>query len=90
MLDDAAIDALARHIASTQVERIARALARVRARHPATRTVVAAGIGSFLATRAANRLGIAAMHLADGLGPDGARSAPAVAVALLLEAARAS
>lgn len=49
------------------------------------RTAVVTGLGSFIATRAARRAGLSVIHLGDALGADGARCAPAAAVALLLE-----
>jgi probable H4MPT-linked C1 transfer pathway protein len=85
MLDDAAIDAIAAHVADEEVERIAAALARVHDRHPRARTVVAAGLGAFLAARAAARVGLPSVALADAMGAEAARAAPAAAVALLLE-----
>lgn len=88
LLDDEAIDAIAVHVAERQVERIAGALARVQERHPGAETVVTAGLGAFLAGRAAARLGRRAIPLAGTLGDDAARAAPAAAVALLLERTR--
>lgn len=88
MLDDDAIDALARHVADSQQERIARALDRVRRRQARTGVVVAAGLGHLLALRAARRLGLDAVSLGDMLGIDAARAAPAAAVALLHERGR--
>jgi (4-(4-[2-(gamma-L-glutamylamino)ethyl]phenoxymethyl)furan-2-yl)methanamine synthase len=85
MLDDKAIDRIADHVAIAQVVRIARALDRVRSHQPSTSIVVTAGIGAFLAARAAARLGLTRVDLARHLGPFAARSAPAAAVALLLD-----
>jgi probable H4MPT-linked C1 transfer pathway protein len=85
MLDDRAIDRIADYVAAAQAERIAGALARVIERHPAARLAVTAGLGSFLAQRAAQRVGLATVDLAGALGADASRSAPAAAVALLLE-----
>ncbi|HEX6535754.1 MAG TPA: hydantoinase/oxoprolinase family protein [Gemmatimonadaceae bacterium] len=87
MVDDGVIDAIAEHVARVQVERVAAALARVRERHAAHApgAVIAAGLGAFIALRAAARLGVPAVSLADTLGADAARAAPAAAVALLLE-----
>ena len=85
MLDDAAITAIARHVAGTQVARIARSLERVVAHHPSIALVVTAGMGSFLARQAAESVGMATVELSELLGARGALSAPAAAVALLLE-----
>jgi uncharacterized hydantoinase/oxoprolinase family protein len=83
MLDDAAIDAIANAVADAQLSRTARAIDRVRARHPSIDTAVVAGVGDFIAAEAATRAGLAVRHLADALGADAARCAPAAAVALL-------
>ncbi|HEY7877156.1 MAG TPA: hydantoinase/oxoprolinase family protein [Gemmatimonadaceae bacterium] len=83
LLDDRAIDDIARHVATAQVSRTARALARVRGPDAAL-PVVAAGIGAFLARRAASLMGAPVADLADLLGTAAARAAPAAAVALLL------
>jgi probable H4MPT-linked C1 transfer pathway protein len=85
ILDDAAIDRIADHVAEAQVERIACALGRVLERHPAADLAVISGLGAFIAERAAHRAGIASVNLANALGADASRSAPAAAVALLLE-----
>ncbi len=85
MLDDQAISAIADAVADAQVDLISRAIARVRARHRTLRTAVVTGLGSFIATRAARQVGLSVVQLADALGADGARCAPAAAVALLLE-----
>ena len=85
MLDDAAIDAIARHVAHVQVERVARSLERVIDDHHPISIVVIAGLGSFIARRAAERVGIAAVELGAELGAPAGRSAPAAAVAILLE-----
>jgi (4-(4-[2-(gamma-L-glutamylamino)ethyl]phenoxymethyl)furan-2-yl)methanamine synthase len=85
MLDDQEISAIADAVADAQVAHICRAVARVRERHQMLRTAVVTGLGSFIATRAARRAGLSVIHLGDALGADGARCAPAAAVALLLE-----
>ncbi len=85
MLDDRAISAIADAVADAQVNHICRAIARVRERHQTLRTAVVTGLGSFIATRAARQAGLLVIQLADALGADGARCAPAAAVALLLE-----
>ena len=86
-IDDGGIDAIAEHVAEAQVARIAAALARVRERHPRIAVAVTAGLGDFLAERAARRVGLEVVPLARTLGPRAARCAPAAAVALLLERA---
>ena len=85
MLDNRAISAIADAVADAQVDHICRAIARVRERHQTLRTAVVTGLGSFIATRAARQAGLSVIQLADHLGADGARCAPAAAVALLLE-----
>ena len=85
MLDDRAISAIADAVADAQVDQICRAIARVRERNQTLRTAVVTGLGSFIGTRAARRAGLSVIQLADVLGADGARCAPAAAVALLLE-----
>jgi uncharacterized hydantoinase/oxoprolinase family protein len=62
---------------------VGEALERVRARWPATGTAVVAGLGDFLAEAAASRAGMHVVRLAERLGLEGARLAPAAAVALL-------
>ena len=86
MLDDPAIDAIAGHVARTQVERTTRSLERVLVSHPSISLVVTAGIGSFLGRHAARQAGIATVELGTELGEAAARSAPAAAVAILLGA----
>ena len=85
MLDDRAISAIADAVADAQVDLIGRAIARVRERHETLQTAVVTGLGSFIAARAARQAGLSVIQLADALGVDGARCAPAAAVALLLE-----
>ena len=85
MLDDLAISAIADAVSDAQVEHVCRAIARVRERHRTLATAVVTGLGSFIATRAARQAGFSVIQLADTLGADGARCAPAAAVALLLE-----
>jgi probable H4MPT-linked C1 transfer pathway protein len=84
MLDDGAISMIADAVADAQVKLISRAIARVRQRHPALQAAVVTGLGSFLATRAAQRVGLSVVQLADSIGTDGSRCAPAAAVALRL------
>jgi (4-(4-[2-(gamma-L-glutamylamino)ethyl]phenoxymethyl)furan-2-yl)methanamine synthase len=85
LMDEAAIAALADALAAAQADRVAAAIARVAARHPSIRHVVAAGLGAFIAARAARTAGLDVHLLADDRGEDASRCAPAAAVALLLE-----
>ena len=85
MLDESQIDQIADGVAEAAVSRVATAVERVRARHPALETVVVTGLGDFVAARAAHRVGLRVTRLAASLGDAAARSAPAAAVALLLE-----
>ena len=85
MLDDAAVSAMADAVADAQVARIADAIRRVVARHPALTTAVVTGLGAFIAAAAARVAGLRVVPLADELGDEGARFAPAAAVALLLD-----
>jgi probable H4MPT-linked C1 transfer pathway protein len=86
MLDDAAIDAIAETVATAQIARVADAIRRVAGRHSSLRTAVVTGAGAFVARRAAVAAGLDVVPLADALGDAAARSAPAAAVALLLDA----
>jgi probable H4MPT-linked C1 transfer pathway protein len=88
MLDDTDISTIADALAEAQVIRVADALARVALRHPAVCTAVVTGVGAFIGAAAARRVGLEVMPLADTLGEDAARSAPATAVALLYEWSR--
>jgi probable H4MPT-linked C1 transfer pathway protein len=83
MLDEAAIDEIARTLAEAQVELVASALERVRRRWPQVTTAVVTGLGDFIAAEAASRAGLRVMPLSDRLGA-AARTAPALAVAWLL------
>jgi probable H4MPT-linked C1 transfer pathway protein len=85
MLDDAAVSAIAAALADAQVARIVDAIRAVVARHPSLTTAVVTGLGGFIATAAARAAGLRVVSLADDLGDDGARFAPAAAVALLLD-----
>jgi (4-(4-[2-(gamma-L-glutamylamino)ethyl]phenoxymethyl)furan-2-yl)methanamine synthase len=84
LLDDAAIDRIADHVAAAQVERVAAAARRVAGRHPALGAAVVTGLGDFIAAAAAERAGLRVWRLADRVGAAAARCAPAAAVALLL------
>ena len=83
MLDDAAIDAIARALTEAQVELVADGIRRVRAGFPGTTTAVVTGLGDFIAADAARRAGLEVVALAERLGA-AARTAPAAAVAWLL------
>jgi probable H4MPT-linked C1 transfer pathway protein len=84
-LDEIGISRIADAVATAQVGQIAAAIQRVGARHPSVRTVVTAGLGSFIGERAARCAGMHVVALSSELGDAAARSAPAAAVALLLE-----
>src|SRR5499427_10023769 len=86
MLDDAGVSAIADAIAEAQVDRVAEGIRRVCARHASLGTAVVTGLGAFIAKTAACRAGLSVASLADRLGEDAARYAPAAAVALLLDA----
>ena len=86
MLGAADITAIAEHISQAQVSQIASAIRQVRRHLDPARpcTAVLAGQGAFLGRLAAEELGLTIRELSDDLGAGAARSAPAVAVALLL------
>ncbi|HEY1305251.1 MAG TPA: hydantoinase/oxoprolinase family protein [Vicinamibacterales bacterium] len=86
MLDEAAISAMADTLARAQTQRVVAAMSRVLARHPSLRRAVVTGLGSFIAAAAARDAGLDVVMLADSLGDDAARCAPAASVALLFEA----
>jgi len=83
MLDEAAIDRIARALVEAQIERVAAGVRRVRAAFPDAATAVVTGLGDFIAAAAARRAGLDVTRLADTLGAS-ARTAPAAAVAWLL------
>ena len=85
MLDERGISEIAEALASAQVEAVATAMRRIRSRHPALRTAVVTGIGAFIGDAAARAAGLDVARLSSALGEDGARFAPAAAVALLLD-----
>ena len=85
LLDEAAIDAIARSLADAQIGRVSAALERVARRHPGAAGAVVTGLGAFIAAAAARRAGLRVTDLTERLGP-AARHAPAAAVALLLDA----
>jgi probable H4MPT-linked C1 transfer pathway protein len=85
MLDDAAISRVADALARAQVRSIQAAMQRVLERHPSIHVAVVTGLGAFLGIAAAHALDLEVVALSHQLGEAGARCAPAVAVALLLE-----
>jgi (4-(4-[2-(gamma-L-glutamylamino)ethyl]phenoxymethyl)furan-2-yl)methanamine synthase len=87
-VDEAAVSSIADALAKAQVDRIADGIRRVLARHRGLRQAVVTGLGAFIAEAAAREVGLHIIPLAAQLGEAEARSAPAVSVALLLEAAR--
>jgi len=87
VIDEAGITAIADALAHAQIARVVRAIRQVRARHPGLKTAVVTGVGAFLGRAAAQAAGLEVIPLADDLGADGARCAPAACVALLLDAA---
>jgi probable H4MPT-linked C1 transfer pathway protein len=89
LMDDDAITALADALAAAQVDRVSEAIGRVALRHPSIRQAVVAGVGAFVAARAARLAGLEVFELAGEQGDGAARCAPAAAVALLLEPAAA-
>jgi hypothetical protein len=89
MLDDAAISCIADGLAAAQVARIADAIRRVLVGHPDLHTAVVSGLGAFLGTAAVRAARLQVISLADELGEQAARCAPAASVALLFERALA-
>ena len=85
MLDGSAISRIADAVAAEQVIQITDAVARVRDRHPSLSVAVVTGLGAFIAERAARVAGLRVIALAESIGVDGARAAPAAAVALLMD-----
>ncbi len=85
MLDEAAITRLADALGRAQVRTIQAAIQRVLEPHPSIGVAVVTGLGAFLGTAAARALNLEVVPLSQKLGEAGARCAPAVAVALLLE-----
>jgi (4-(4-[2-(gamma-L-glutamylamino)ethyl]phenoxymethyl)furan-2-yl)methanamine synthase len=88
MLAPADVQAIARTVADAQVDQIASAIARVNAAMGGRADVIATGLGSFLAHRAAARVGLASRDLNDVLAVDVGWAAPAAAIAWLLADAR--
>jgi probable H4MPT-linked C1 transfer pathway protein len=89
MLNDHDISAIADDVAAAQVGQIAAAIRRVAQRQPGSQPpwcrAIVTGRGTFLGAAAARRVGIQVSALEEEIGTGAARSAPAVAVALLLE-----
>jgi uncharacterized hydantoinase/oxoprolinase family protein len=85
MLNEAAITRLADALARAQVRAIQAAIQRVIEPHPSIRVAVVTGLGSFLGVAAARASNLDVVPLSEELGDAGARCAPAVAVALLLD-----
>jgi len=85
LMDEPAVQALADALAGAQVERIAAAMRRVGAPHSSIRSAVVAGLGAFVAARAARAAGFDVLPLAAADGDFASSCAPAAAVALLLE-----
>ena len=83
LLDEQGVTKIADAIAAAQVETIASAVAKVASRHPSLRTAVVTGLGAFIAATAARAAGLDVAWLAEDIGDDAARYAPAAAVALL-------
>jgi (4-(4-[2-(gamma-L-glutamylamino)ethyl]phenoxymethyl)furan-2-yl)methanamine synthase len=83
MLDEGAIEALARHISAAQITTIGEAIGRVRARHFGISLALVTGLGEFIASKAALKLGLSVVSLTRELGVE-AQAAPAAAVAALL------
>lgn len=85
MIDEAGVTAIAQALATALVSDISICLYSVRARHPQLTMAVVTGLGAFIAERAAREHELDVQYLAQDLGEAGARSAPATAVALLLD-----
>jgi len=85
MLDEATVSRLADALARAQVRSIHAAVQRVLDRHPSIRVAVLTGLGAFLGAAAVRASGLDVVTLSDELGEAGARCAPAVSVALLLD-----
>lgn len=86
LVDESAITHIAHSIAAQQVAGIAAAIRRVHSRHPSLRTAIVTGLGHFIASEAARSASLDVVSLADDIGDDAARYAPAAAVALLCAA----
>jgi probable H4MPT-linked C1 transfer pathway protein len=89
-LGEAAITAIADHVARAQVRQIERGIRQVMRRSTGPKVAVLAGAGAFVGRAAAEAAGLATCDLASEIGAAAARSAPAAAVAYLLSASLAS
>jgi (4-(4-[2-(gamma-L-glutamylamino)ethyl]phenoxymethyl)furan-2-yl)methanamine synthase len=83
LLDETAIDGIARAAVEAQVEQVVNGIRLVRGAFPALATAVVTGLGEFIAADAARRAGLAVVSLASHWG-SAARVAPAAAVGWLL------
>src|SRR5262249_52296263 len=84
MVAPADVLAIARAVADAQADQIASAIVRVTAAIGERVDVIATGLGTFLAHRAAARAGLASRDLNDVLAVDVGWAAPAAAIAWLL------
>src|SRR5689334_11310977 len=83
MLDEAAIDAIARAVVEAQMEQVVNGIRLVRGAFPTLRSAVVTGLGEFIAAEAARRSGLDVVSLTSHWGSV-ARVAPAAAVGWLL------
>ena len=90
LLDEAAIDAIADHVAEVQTMRTAAAIARVRRRHPEIGSAVVTGLGAFLGSEAVRRAGLHVCPLPRALDAAPGQCSAAAAAALLLGEALAT
>jgi probable H4MPT-linked C1 transfer pathway protein len=82
MLDEAAIDDIARALVSAQLHTLVKAIQRIRLRWPAIGIAVVTGLGDFIAAEASRAAGLMPVSLADEWG-EASRIAPASSVAWL-------
>jgi aspartokinase-like uncharacterized kinase len=85
MMTEREVGEIAAAVSEAQLRQVSQAIAAVAGRHSAIRSAAVTGRGAFLAAAAARQAGLSVYPLADLIGADGAQSAPATAVALLLE-----
>jgi probable H4MPT-linked C1 transfer pathway protein len=85
-VDEDNISEIADGLAKGQLADVGQGIYQVHACHPSLRVAVVAGLGAFIAERAALEHDLEVVHLAAELGDAAARSAPASAVALLFDA----
>jgi probable H4MPT-linked C1 transfer pathway protein len=83
LLDEPAIDGIARTVAEAQVEQAVQGIRLVRRAFPELGTAIVTGLGEFIAAEAARRAGLEVVSLASHWG-QAARVAPAAAVGWLL------